>query len=70
MPPCHKKRHGEAQGRDFGCPSLILEKTASTSADDFLRSLANGERMPHFVGDRASEGIRKLVKQIRVPNKP
>jgi hypothetical protein len=53
----------------IGDPSLLAEKTASASADNFRNSLANGEHIPQFVGDRTSEEIDALVKQIQVPNK-
>ena len=59
---CHGKT---AEGRHFGGPSLISERTAATFAD--LRNLiTNGKsRMPKYASKLTSEEIDTLVQQIR-----
>lgn len=64
---CHGKT---AEGRHFGGPSLISEKTAATSADDLRNIIANGKgHMPKFTGKLAPEEIDTLTKQIQSLNK-
>ena len=60
---CHDKT---AEGRHFGRPSLISEKTAATSADNLRNIIANGKgRMPKYASKLTAEEIDTLVKQIR-----
>jgi mono/diheme cytochrome c family protein len=64
---CHGKT---AEGRHFGGPSLISEKTTATSADDLRNLIANGKgRMPKYAGKLTSEEIDTLVQQIKALNK-
>jgi mono/diheme cytochrome c family protein len=59
---CHGKT---AEGRHFGGPSLVSEKTADASADD-LHNITNGKgHMPKF----ADKEIDTPVKQIQALNK-
>jgi mono/diheme cytochrome c family protein len=64
---CHGKT---AEGRHFGGPSLISDKT-SAAADDELRSvISNGKgRMPKYSGKLTPEEISTLVEQIKAANK-
>lgn len=60
---CHGKT---AEGRHFGGPSLVSEKTTSMSADDLRNMITNGKhRMPKFLGKLSSEEIDTLVSQIK-----
>jgi mono/diheme cytochrome c family protein len=60
---CHGKT---AEGRHFGGPSLISEKTAATAADDLRNIITNGKgRMPKYAGKLTSEEIDTLVQQLR-----
>jgi len=73
-PVFHKncaKCHGKtAEGRYFGGPSLISEKTAATSADDLRNLITHGKgRMPKYAGKLTSEEIDTLVQQIKALNK-
>ena len=62
---CHGKT---AEGRHFGGPSLISEKTAATSADRLRNIITNGKgRMPKNAGKLTSEEIDTLVHQIKAP---
>ena len=64
---CHGKT---AEGRHFGGPSLISEKTTVASADDLRNIIANGKgRMPKYAGKLTSEEIDILVQQIKALNK-
>jgi mono/diheme cytochrome c family protein len=68
---CHGKT---AEGRHFGGPSLLSEKTAAASADDPRNIITNGKgRMPKNAGKLTSEEIDTLVHQIKAqqirPNK-
>ena len=64
---CHGKT---AEGRHFGGPSLISEKTAAMSADDLRNMITNGKgRMPKFAGKLTPEEIDALVQQIQAMNK-
>jgi mono/diheme cytochrome c family protein len=69
-PVFHKncaKCHGKtAEGRHFGGPSLVSEKTTSVSADDLRNTIANGKgHMPKFAGKLTAEEIDTLVRQIK-----
>jgi mono/diheme cytochrome c family protein len=64
---CHGKT---AEGRHFGGPSLISEKTAATSTDDLRNVIANGKgRMPKYASKLTSEEIDTLVQQIKAMGK-
>jgi mono/diheme cytochrome c family protein len=64
---CHGKT---AEGRHFGGPSLISDKTFSASTEDLRNIIANGQgRMPKYAGKLTSEEIDTLVRQIKAPNK-
>jgi len=63
---CHGKT---AERRHFGGPSLISEKTAAMSAEDFHNLIANGKgRMPKYAGKLTPEEIDNLVEQIHALN--
>jgi mono/diheme cytochrome c family protein len=63
---CHGKT---ADGRHFRGPSLISEKTAAASVEDFRNVIANGKgHMPKYAGKLTSEEIDNLVQQIRALN--
>jgi len=72
--PVYKKEcakcHGKtAEGRHFGGPSLISEKTAAVSVEDLRNITANGKgRMPKYEGKLTSEEIDSLVQQVRALN--
>lgn len=60
---CHGKT---AEGRHFGGPSLVAEKTTSMSTDDLRNVITNGKhRMPKFSGKLSAEEIDTLVSQIK-----
>jgi len=64
---CHGKN---AEGRHFGGPSLISEKTASASTDDLHGIITNGKgHMPKYSGKLTSAEIDTLVRQIEALNK-
>jgi mono/diheme cytochrome c family protein len=64
---CHGKT---AEGRHFGGPALISEKTAASSADDLRNIIANGKgHMPKFANKLTPEEIDTLVRQIQALNK-
>ena len=64
---CHGKT---AEGRHFGGPSLISDKTSSASTEDLRNIIANGEqRMPKYGGKLTSEEIDTLVREIKALNK-
>jgi cytochrome c553 len=59
---CHGKT---AEGRHFGGPSLISDKTLATPADDLRNVISNGKsRMPKYAGKLTPEEIDMLVGQI------
>jgi mono/diheme cytochrome c family protein len=63
---CHGKT---AEGRHFGGPSLISEKSAAASVEDLHNIIANGKgSMPKYAGKLTSEEIDNLVQQIRAMN--
>ncbi|HEX9112314.1 MAG TPA: cytochrome c [Terriglobales bacterium] len=73
-PVFHKncaKCHGKtAEGRHFGGPSLISDKTISASADDLRNIITNGKgRMPKYASKLTPEEIHTLVEQIKALNK-
>jgi|ERR1039458_3132861 mono/diheme cytochrome c family protein len=61
------KCHGKAaEGRHFGGPSLISEKTVATPPDDLRNIITNGKgRMPKYAGKLTSNEIGALVEQIK-----
>jgi mono/diheme cytochrome c family protein len=60
---CHGKT---AEGRHFGGPSLISDKTSATFGDDLRNIITNGKgRMPKYASKLTSEEIATLVEQIR-----
>src|SRR5450755_343604 len=64
---CHGKT---AEGRHFGGPSLISDKTTTSGGDDLRNIIANGKgRMPKYVGKLTPEEIETLVEQIKSPQK-
>ncbi len=65
------KCHGRtAEGRHFRGPSLISDKTASTSTIDLHNIITNGKgRMPKYASKLASEEIDTLVQQIKLLSK-
>lgn len=64
---CHGKT---AEGRHFGGPALISEKTAAASADDLRKIITDGKgHMPKFGSKLASQEIDMLVRQIQAANK-
>jgi len=59
-----------AEGRHFGGPSLISEKTTATSTDDLRSIITNSKgRMPKYASKLTSEEIDTLVQQIKALNK-
>jgi cytochrome c5 len=64
---CHGKT---AEGRHFGGPSLISDKTLASSADDLRNIISNGKsRMPKYAGKLTPEEIDALVGQILATKK-
>lgn len=64
---CHGKT---AEGRHFGGPSLVSEKTAGMSSDELHSIIASGKgRMPKFADKLTSSEIDTLVQQIEASNK-
>jgi|SRR5579871_1675321 len=60
---CHGKT---AEGRHFGGPSLLSEKTAAMTSDDLTNIIKNGKgHMPKFGSKLQSEEIDTLVQQIK-----
>jgi mono/diheme cytochrome c family protein len=60
---CHGK---SAEGRHFGGPSLVSDKTIATSADDLRNIITNGKgHMPKYSGKLTAEEIDTLVQQIK-----
>ena len=72
--PVYKKEcakcHGKtAEGRHFGGPSLVSDKSVAASVEDLRNIIANGKgRMPKYAGKLTSEEIDSLVQQIRALN--
>lgn len=65
------KCHGKTgEGRHFGGPALISDKTAAMSADDLHSIITNGKgHMPKFAGKLTADEIDQLVQQIQAANK-
>ena len=64
---CHGKT---AEGRHFGGPSLISEKTAATSTEDMRKIITDGKgHMPKFTGKLTAEEIDAIVRQIQALHK-
>jgi mono/diheme cytochrome c family protein len=64
---CHGKT---AEGRHFGGPSLISERTAAISTEDLHNIIANGKgHMPKFAAKLTSEEIDTLVREIQALNR-
>jgi mono/diheme cytochrome c family protein len=64
---CHGKT---AEGRHFGGPSLISDKTSAESDDDLRNIIANGKgRMPKYTSKLTPEEINTLVQQIKMLSK-
>ncbi len=64
---CHGKT---AEGRTFGGPSLVAEKTTAASADELRDIITNGKHhMPKYAGKLTPEEINTLVEQIKRSNK-
>lgn len=60
---CHGKT---AEGRHFGGPSLVSEKTTATSADELRNVIANGKHhMQKYAGKLTTQEIDALVQQIK-----
>jgi mono/diheme cytochrome c family protein len=73
--PIYKKNcakcHGKtAEGRHFGGPSLISDKTRAASDDELRDLISNGKgRMPKYAGKLSPEEISTLIEQIKALNK-
>jgi mono/diheme cytochrome c family protein len=67
----YAKCHGKpAEGRHFGGPSLISDKTAATSTADLRNIITNGKgRMPNYASKLTSEEIDTLIQQIKTLSK-
>jgi cytochrome c551 len=65
------KCHGKTgEGRHFGGPALISEKTVAMSADDLRSLITNGKgHMPKFTGKLTADEIDQLVQQMQAANK-
>jgi len=64
---CHGKT---AEGRTFGGPSLVAEKTTAASADELRNIITNGKHhMPKYAGKLTPEEINTLVEEIKSSNK-
>jgi mono/diheme cytochrome c family protein len=64
---CHGKT---AEGRHFGGPSLISDKTSKASSDELRHVISNGKgRMPKYTGKLSPEEIDTLVAEIKGMNK-
>jgi len=64
---CHGKT---AEGRHFGGPSLVSEKTTAATAADLRAMISNGKgRMPKYSSKLTPEEIDKLVEQIQASAK-
>jgi len=64
---CHGKT---AEGRHFGGPPLISEKTAAASTEDLRNIIANGKgHMPKFASKLTPEEMDTLARQIQALHK-
>ena len=60
---CHGKT---AEGRTFGGPSLVSDKTTATSVDELRAAITDGKHhMPKYSGKLTPEEIDTLVQQIK-----
>lgn len=60
---CHGKT---AEGRHFGGPSLLSDKTQAMSAEDLRTMISNGKgRMPKYAEKLTAEDIDRLVREIQ-----
>jgi mono/diheme cytochrome c family protein len=63
---CHGK---SAEGRHFGGPSLVTEKTIATPADDLRNIITNGKgHMPKYSGRLSAEEIEGWSSRSRPAN--
>ena len=70
MKDCAKCHGKNAEGRHFGGPSLVCEKTAATPTDDLHKIIADGKgHMPKFANKLTAEEIDALVQEIQALNK-
>ena len=64
---CHGKT---AEGRTFGGPSLVSDKTKAASADELRDIITNGKHhMPKYAGKLTPEEITTLVEQVTASSK-
>jgi len=64
---CHGKT---AEGRHFGGPSLVSDKTTAAPTDDLRNVITDGKgHMPKFAGKLTSAEIDTLVQQIKASSK-
>lgn len=65
------KCHGKTgEGRHFGGPSLVSDKTTAASTDDLRNVITDGKgHMPKFAGKLTSAEIDTLVEQIKASSK-
>jgi mono/diheme cytochrome c family protein len=64
---CHGKT---AEGRHFGGPSLVTDKTTAASSDDLRNVITDGKgHMPKFAGKLTSAEIDTLVEQLKASSK-
>lgn len=65
------KCHGKTgEGRHFGGPSLVSDKTTASPEDDLRNIITNGKgHMPKFASKLTPEEIDTLVKQIKAMSK-
>ena len=64
---CHGKT---AEGRHFGGPSLVTDKTTEASSDDLRNVITDGKgHMPKFAGKLTSAEIDTLVEQLKASSK-
>ena len=60
---CHGKN---AEGRHFGGPSLVSEKSSAASVDELRTIISNGKHhMPKYAGKLTPEEIDTLVQEIK-----
>ncbi len=65
------KCHGKTgEGRHFGGPSLVSDKTTAASTDDLRNVITDGKgHMPKFAGNLTSAEIDTMVEQIKASSK-
>ena len=61
------KCHGKTgEGRHFGGPSLVSEKTASAPTDELRSIISNGKHhMPKYAGKLTPKEIDTLIQEIK-----